>query len=278
MMYNNYIQKLSSRFMSRMEEIDPQFNFDIGNEFEVHLASLLEEMLPLKFGVCRGFVTPKSGESKGDDIIIYDHHSYPNLRPTSTEKFTIKENIPVDSVYAYIEAKNTIEIANKNANTYIGRAIRQTTAVKSLERPSRLLSERIDGVTLGENMHIQKRKGHPNICNPMYTVIISRGLREKGKAITNPDDIYDKLLNIKYENNFPPDLIIVGNDVVVTPALIEQNKQTIESPFYIPNRSQLTVVKMPNMAFGFGLSMIQWALQSIKLKELDWREVLSEAL
>lgn len=276
MKYNDYIKKLSTRFLARLDEIDPQFNFDIGNEFEIHLGGLLQELLPNKYGICRGFVTPLDGQAKGDDIIIYDHQSYPNLKPNSASKFTIKENIPVDSVYAYLEAKNTIEIKKDSVGTYWGKAIKQTQDVKNIYREPRNSNEIIDGVTLGENLTIPLRKSFPEICNPMYTAIICRGIRENGKIITDHQEIKRKLIGLKYPNDNPPDLIIIGNDLAIFPSLIEPEKQTLESPFFIKGRHSLVTVIMPEMAFGFGMAMIQWALQNIKLKDINWKLVLGE--
>lgn len=60
----------------------------------------------MKYGICRGFVVDRHGNTAGDDIITYDQELYPTLRFfDSDNQFAQKEQIPVEVVYAYIEAK-----------------------------------------------------------------------------------------------------------------------------------------------------------------------------
>lgn len=277
MYYNDFLKRLSNRFSDRINEIDPEFNFDIGNEFEIHLAELFEQILPNKYGVCRGFVTPKTGESKGDDIIIFDHLKFPYLKPHSAPKFTIKESIPVESVYAYIEVKNTIEISNTNSGTYWGKALNQTSAVKGIDRDKTLNSELVEGVTLGQGFDIPQRDGFPDYHNPMFTCVFTRGIRENGTLITGAEEIKQKLIGLCFGLN-PPDLIVVGNEVAVFPVVQNGNNQILKSPFYISGQTTLAVVKMEEVAFGFGISMLLWAVENIKIKSVNWKEVLEEVI
>lgn len=59
---------------------------------------MLEDILPAKYGVCRGFVVAANGEKAGDDLIIYDKMSNPTLRSGMSRQFPVKEQIPVDAV------------------------------------------------------------------------------------------------------------------------------------------------------------------------------------
>ena len=48
----------------------------------------------------------RHGNTAGDDIITYDQELYPTLRfLDSDNQYAQKEQIPVEVVYAYIEAK-----------------------------------------------------------------------------------------------------------------------------------------------------------------------------
>ena len=67
------------------------------------VCKFLRRFLPLKYGICRGFVVDRHGNT---DIITYDQELYPTLRfLDSDNQFAQKEQIPVEVVYAYIEAK-----------------------------------------------------------------------------------------------------------------------------------------------------------------------------
>ena len=124
MKYRNYISRLSTRAKYLFDEIDIVHNFENGTEFETTLAGILENLLPDKYGVCRGYVTPEDGDPAGDDIIIYDRSSFPLIRSRKSGSFLDKEYIPAEAAYAYIEAKNTLEIEDNKRGTYIGKALR----------------------------------------------------------------------------------------------------------------------------------------------------------
>jgi len=262
MIYKNYVEKISNRFQSRFDEIDPMWNFDQGNEFEIELATLIDELLPDKYGVCRGFVTPKSGTPKGDDIVIYDKLNVPLLRPPNNFRFTRKEYVPLEATYAYIEAKNTIELKNKSKSTYIGKALKQVSDIKKLKRKSRKLEDVIDGFNL-KNIKATKPVGSPQILNPMFTVLFCRGVRINGKLEKNIDEIKKHLP--EDTGKYGPDLIILGPNIGITPHFIDTDKEGIthsisyETPFCIEDRHRMLVYEMPKTAYGFGLSSLLYA-------------------
>lgn len=133
--YDGYIERLARKVDARLQDIESIFNFDLGDEFEVAICALLEDILPAKYGVCRGFVVSKNGDKAGDDLIIYDKMSSPTLRSGMSRKFPVKEQIPVDAVYAYIECKHSITDA-----AVLEKAITQAQAVKKLMLTRRGLS------------------------------------------------------------------------------------------------------------------------------------------
>jgi hypothetical protein len=125
--YGGYIDRLSRKVEASLRDIEAVFNFDLGAEFEVAICLLLQEILPEKFGVCRGFVVDEDGRLAGDDLIIYDKLACPTLRAANGLQFAIKEQIPVDAVYAYIECKHSI-----NSDSVAKKAMYQVRQVKEL--------------------------------------------------------------------------------------------------------------------------------------------------
>ncbi|WP_445956737.1 DUF6602 domain-containing protein [Yeosuana sp.] len=281
MIYDNYIKKISDRFEKRFSEIDPQWNFDMGNEFETELATVIEELLPDKFGVCKGFVTPMEGNSRGDDIIIYDKMNVPLIKPPNTHKFTRKESVPLEATYTYIEAKNTIELKDTTVGTYIGKALNQVSQIKRLERRPRPFAKIIEGFNL-ENIKFERNIGSPQILNPMYTVLFARGARINGELVTDIKKIKE-YLPVDY-GEFGPDLIILGPNFGIAPYYVDRNEKSksygtyYETPFCIRGRHEMIIYEMPEMAYGFGLCSLLHALQLIKLDSMPWRKVLGEII
>jgi len=70
--YNEYVELLSDKFLSRLVDILPDYNFDYGIEFEIALCDIFRSFLPEKYGICRGHIVDFNGDNVGDDIIIYD--------------------------------------------------------------------------------------------------------------------------------------------------------------------------------------------------------------
>lgn len=129
--YGGYIERLARKVEARLQDIEAIYNFDLGDEFEIAMCDLLESLLPAKYGVCRGFVVAKNGEKAGDDLIIYDKMSSPTLRSSMTRQFPVKEQIPVDAVFAYIECKHSISDTD-----VLQKAVSQAEAVKNRCSPA----------------------------------------------------------------------------------------------------------------------------------------------
>lgn len=273
MLYSDYLKKISSRFNSIFDEIDPRWNFDYGSEFEVALASLLDEMLPDKYGVCRGFVVSQNGDTAGDDIIIYDRLSSPVLRPPTPYKFARREEIPIEAVYAYIEVKNTLEIGkNKDKGTHILKAINQVNSVKNIvsTRETRGLNKFIDGIEA--DTEVRRSKNAPQTYNPLWTMIVSRGIRINGKVETNHQKIDRALSEIEcWEGG--ADLIVMDKDTVSVPLTKEHN---YTSTFSMENNQYFSSKIMDGYAFGFGLASLIRSLELIRLNPVPWSTILKD--
>src|SRR5262249_12604964 len=102
MLYRGYLQDLATAFRRRFEQMSTAFNFEHGNGFEVALCRVLRDIFAQKYGICRVFVVPADANSAGDDIIIYDRYRFPKLRIFPQKSYELRQNIPVEAVYAYI--------------------------------------------------------------------------------------------------------------------------------------------------------------------------------
>ena len=129
--YGGYIEKLSDQFQNALSEIEAEHNFELGEKFEKAICNVLSSALPERFGICRGFAVSVDGETAGDDVIIYDRGRHPTLRPRSKGEFEVKERIPIEAVYAYIEAKHTLYLEGEG-NSSIAHAFNQVATVKAL--------------------------------------------------------------------------------------------------------------------------------------------------
>jgi len=101
-LYRDFVANLAKRFDAVLQEIQVEYNFEFGPEFEVAICKVLRRTLPQQFGICRGFVVDKSGELAGDDIIVFDQMRFPTLRALDRIDYSQKEYVPIDAVYAYL--------------------------------------------------------------------------------------------------------------------------------------------------------------------------------
>ena len=127
--YNNYLENISSKYDAMLGDISANYNFDLGNEFELVVCEILQKVLPNKYGVCRGFLVSKDGQLEGDDIIIYDRVRFPQIRLFDENDLAHKQEVPIEAAYAYIEAKNSLQKGDDNS---FEKARMQTSRVKEL--------------------------------------------------------------------------------------------------------------------------------------------------
>ena len=147
MLYENYIERLSKRYLTELESIKVGYNFDYGDEYEIAVCRVLRLFLPTKYGVCRGFIVASDDERVGDDIIIYDKSKFPTLGLRDENEWSRKEFIPVEAVLGYIEAKNTLD------EDTLPMALKQVSEAKNLclKRKKVNLGE-LDGVEIDKQL------------------------------------------------------------------------------------------------------------------------------
>ncbi len=283
--YGDYVRKLAREFEYELSKIESEHNFELGTEFEKAICKILRRVLPDHFGVCQGYVVNEHGDCEGDDIIIYDRMRFPRLRPVDESDIDTKQRIPIESVYAYIEAKHTISLSGTGGQSF-AKAIEQVGNVKALCNTRTPLSRRALNryVTLGENISQVTDDDWPKIRNPIFTAIFARYVRLKeGGSKIEPQDVIEALgLNLKdipspFENS--PDLVVLGNDAALLPVLGDTNTDHREyvSPFLVES-ARLVSYSCAKTSFGVALCNVLYALDWLELGRIRWEGIIGEVV
>ncbi|MFN8360587.1 MAG: DUF6602 domain-containing protein [Candidatus Kapaibacterium sp.] len=276
MLYDDYVLKLTSKIIKKFDDISTEYNFDLGPEFEIALCKILRDFLPNKYGICRGFVVSASGEKAGDDIIIYDRDRFPTLRLLEQDNFEIKEQIPIEAVYAYIEAKHslTIEAFTKS----MSQIIEAKKLCKKRDKRKLYQTDPYFDTDLRPPYQIEHL---PDYRNPIFTMIFSRyGLKNTS---TNTEEIDEFLrgeldkINTQ-ESEFFPELIVAGNNNFMSTAYKKDgiNKPTLFHLFERDN-SGYQVVKSESIAFGIAFAHLIAAIDWIRLGKMPWENIINES-
>jgi hypothetical protein len=285
-MYNDFIGKISNEFASQMGKIEAEHNFELGDEFELALCKVLRLFLPQKYGICRGYVVNSRGDKRGNDIIVFDRMRFPTIRGLLAEDYSQMENVPIEAVYAYIEAKHTLNIDGDDG-TSLTKALKQVSLAKLLcvQRREVSLNEIAPFVAMKDAV-VEPIEGWPDHRNPIYGAIIARQVRLKngGPILTDPLKIKESLAKFPIKCEIPPDLIIAGKDNLVFPGLPRDAAGVARtpSPFYLAKEPSDAVILYPfqvsDVAFGAGLAFLMWALDWIQLADLPWPQILTNAI
>jgi hypothetical protein len=279
LMYDNYVRHVSVQFEHALERIRAGHNFEYGSEFELAICKTLRAVLPQKYGICRGYAVSALGEMAGDDIIIYDRMRFPTLRALETDDFASKERVPIEAVYAYIEAKHSICIEG-DGGTSFQKALNQVGQVKML--CDRRQSVPLFDCDLNENKN-GPCVGWSKIRNPAYGIIISRHVRLKvgSPILDDPKEILRCLHAAKVMTLLPPDFCIFGKNNLCIPVVTSGSRDggmVMPSPFFQPGMSSMNASIVDGVAFGAGLSLLLWALDWIHLGEMPWPAILEDCI
>ena len=280
MLFGNHVINLSKKIEEAFENIEAEFNFDNGPEFEVALCKILRSYLPNKYGICRGFVINSEGIKRGDDIIIFDQERFPTLRLLPKSDFSIKEQIPIEAVYAYIEAKHTL------TKESFAKSVKQIIEVKKLCSQRDKMGLYQNDPYIRSNLRTPTPVDHlPDYRNPIFAMIFSRFAKGSKSDIisgsSSPTDSFlreelSKLTKEKYE--FFPELIVAGKSNFLSTAFIrnEENKPTI---FHLADRpsSGYQIIERPNLAFGISFAHLMAAIDWIRLGKMPWEEIINES-
>jgi hypothetical protein len=269
MLYGNFVEKINAQYKSLLATIEAEYNFDVGYEYENAICNFLRKILPDKFGVCRGFIVNKEGVCAGDDVIIYDRYKLPALRFFPEGDWSLKQRIPVEAVYAYIEVKSTLD-----ENT-LPKALEQVISAKKLLRtrekvPLSLISE---GVYAKKAKLARENPSFPDHWNPPFTAIIGKKVKIKG------DNDYSKYLlscllpRLLIDQRIDlPDLMIADQCYITLPAI----EGSLESPF-TSEKSVLTTLNTEHN-IGVGIIDLLYAIDSIKLGPIHWPGIIADGL
>lgn len=275
--YDDYILELSKKFSSRLEDIKADYNFDLGDEFEIAICEILRNFLPTKYGICRGFVVDSKGQKAGDDIIIYDQLDFPTIRTNKKDDYSRKENIPIEAVYAYIEAKHTLNKESfERSVLQIGKVKRlcQTRKKTDLYQTDSLVGDYIDRGNVLEHL--------PKYRNPILTIILSRYSsnieNKKSENEIETKEFLKSFHNIFPSDNSCPELIVSGKDNILTVGYLNKQKESIGTLFYPDNEFQIGYENLikKDLAFGIFLSHLMASLNWIRLGSMPWVDILNQ--
>lgn len=282
-MYADYVERVAKLFDAELDTIEAVHNMELGVEFEIVLCNVLRQVLPTRFGIARGFVVNEHDEEAGDDIIIFEQTTFPTVGLRSD--YLRKEKIPIEAVYAYIEAKHALHLqGGSNDRQRLQKAIAQVEKVKRLcSIRKRVELGNVDGVVLESTnaVKIARPDGFPNHRNPVFCAIFARNVRDKkGGAPLEGMAVADALqaLSAQGGSEFSPDLFIFGRDTVALPSRATEGKAAYESPFRTVDANQYSIVVRPGLAFAVGLISLMYALDWIRLGTMKWRAVLSHEM
>lgn len=259
--YGGFVECLSRKVLARLSDIEAVFNFDFGDEFEVAVCRILEDVLPANYGICRGFVVSESGVTAGDDLIIFNRATSPTLRAKGGLEYSVKEQIPSESVYAYIECKHSIDKADT-----LSKAISQARNVKKLLLQRQALQNKDyeeDGPVYEGKVRDWPRP-LPPLKNQPFCMIIAR---QYGNVPLDTE-----------KDNLTPDLLVLGQDHLAIHSVV-LGPDGIKGALFFDAKhgTPLRIEKVCGTAWGVGLVTLLSALSWIELLPIDWTNTLNTA-
>lgn len=299
--YGSIVRDISDAFNRYLEMMSAEYNFDHGDEFEIAVCETLRCVLPRKYGVCRGFVIDKQGAFAGDDIIIYDADSFPDLRFSGDRVgLARKARIPVDAVYAYIEAKH-----NLTPDT-LSKAVAQVIRVKRLcytrnhvlHEDAKSYAEgelKKEGLHIFDNDYSRDNGWNPIVTTPVYGMILSRycSPSSRGHAQTGKD-VADFIVHFANDNMSQliadggmhcPESIVIGNYANAlcghylfgADGNLEQGIQITRFYTGVKPFACYQVNAHEESSFGIAIAHMLCSLDYIHLGKMPWAEILNTA-
>ncbi|TLV00353.1 DUF6602 domain-containing protein [Dyadobacter luticola] len=279
-LYGDYVRNLHQSVVRRLEIIESEYNFEKGAEFEIAICEILRSFLPQKYGICRGFVIDRDGKTAGDDIIIFDQDRFPTIRSISKGSYELKEKIPIEAVYAYIEAKNTLKITQNPKTCVLTKGITQCINFKKIcNRRHPVVHHELDpyvkqgGVISTFPDYLPKRR------NPAFAVLIGRNVQIGNKKELSTQEIHEALKNFEMDDNENnPDLIIAGSHNFCTPHFYSGADQ-VRSLFYLDHHHErgYWAGQQNDLTYGIFLSQLAFVVDWIRLGRMPWIDIITEA-
>jgi hypothetical protein len=286
-LYDNYVTTLASDIEAEFRKIRFDHNFDAGDELEFAMCRILRQLLPQRFGVCRGFVVDAQGNKAGDDIIIYDRWRFPRLRTMDESSFAENQYVPIEAVCAYIEAKYTLNLEGDDGQS-LAKALRQVAAVKSLCASRTKVSPHTITPYFTANpdaIPVKKPEGFPDYRNPPFALIWARQVRRKQSDKTLLEDreqIRTAIEQADLPSSLAPDVVVLGRSNLLLPlfpATLQGKPDYVHaSPFFIDGKSRLEPFIATDRAFGIAMCYLFWVLDWILLDAIKWRQVIADSM
>ena len=271
-LYGGYLKELSSAFEIAFNKIRAEHNFEYGSEFEVALCDTLSLILPRKYGVCRGYIVDSSGNTAGNDIIVYDRVKFPTLRLEDEHKYDRLQQIPSEAAYLYIEAKHAL-VLNGDGGQSLAKALSQVAAVKTLcAKRSPVLSKTVVKTT--------DAIGIPKIKNPLLGAIFARYVKRNA----NEDYLTASEVTVAIQDVATlsgtitgPDIIVAGTNTVLLPFYQSNRGHHFVLPF-VEKGCKLLSMPAEGIALGVAIADIIYALEWIQLGPMPWTAIISDGL
>jgi hypothetical protein len=278
MIYDGYLETLSAEFDRHLSNIWSNYNFEKGDELETELCKVLRKVLPLRYGVCHGYIVTADNKLVGDDIIIFNRERFGTLRLLDQERFEKKEKIPLETVCAYIEVKHTLSI-NGVGGQSLQKAMTQVQAVQQLQRMPVPINQITANVTLpvanevGQvSFSFARQPGWPDRQNPLYTAIWSRYIRPTDDAPVTED--ISEIVNLLAKKNTKLDCIVAGRDVVGLPIYRDRS---FRSPHFIDGQSVFSIHPTKELGFAVGVMLLLYALDRMMMEAMPFQSIIGDA-
>jgi len=225
-------------------------------------------------------VVAADGTIAGDDVIIYDRFHLPTLRTLGEEQYALKHKVPVESVYAYIEAKHGLVVKGTEGGS-VTKAVDQVRKVKGLinQRKSVPLN------TINRILHLpttpKTPEGYPNLRNPAYAIIFARTVKitKNSSPIEDTSKISAAIneIDLDIDHETAPDLIVLGKSCLMHPVEGTEANPKCRSPFMRPTTTRYLTQSPDGLAFGASLLFLMAALEYMEVGRISWDELVFDA-
>lgn len=269
--YDGFLTTLVERFDQHLNRIKIEHNFDYGNEFEIAICEVLREVLPSRVGICRGFIVAEDGTKAGDDIVLFDAMRFPTLRLLGGD-LARKEQVPVEAVLAYIEAKHTLYLDGDSGQS-LAKALSQIAAVKRLKREP-VGYRQMGLVELPSNYNVTIDSGWPAIRNPLLCAIWAPNVHT-GNRGENAESLLRRTVELtgSLTDMKCADLIAAGR-LLAAPATVTGPGRNAARPF-LTSKTELMGSTYENRTLGLAVFYLMWAIEWIELGLMPWGRMLS---
>ncbi len=200
--------------------------------------------------------------------------SYPTLRSSIAPNFAIKEQIPIEAAYAYIECKHRIELAGDLESSKV-----LATAVEQVRTAKRLCATRAPNANANyenqDRFESKKRSDwpayYPALKNELFGVVFARHAPLRNDRVSASQ--------IRVGGEHAPDLMILGADRIFSPAAYLGADGIKASMFFSSAfEDHLLAEEFPGDAIGLGILTLMHTLAWMELLPINFANVLNACL